>query len=225
VTPLETILYILGDASLWDKTLSEIALEYITRRMQAGATAAAVASDISFSFDVHNPQVSEWLNRYTGLMANRVNDTVRESIRTSLVEGMENGLAGRDIEKLILESLGAERNEAGKLVAGEKLKYRAELIERTEYARAQNAGRDWQLRDAGATRKVWRANPDACEFCAELDGKTIGAEDSFFKRGDRIELAPLEEGDNVQTMKLDYSDTDYPPLHPNCVCSVEYDFD
>lgn len=226
MTPEEVIAYILGSDAEWDEMLANIAQEYLTRRMQAGASGAAAQYDLSFSFDLENPLVREWLQDYTGLMAQRVNDTIREGIRGALLDGMAEGDNARQIENRILEVLGAERDaDTGKLVADDKLKYRAEMIERTEYARAENAGRDWQLKDAGASRVVWRANADACEFCAEIDGMEIAVGESFFKRGDVLELSQLEGDTGVQRMSLNYSDTDFPPLHPNCRCTAEYDFD
>lgn len=221
----EIINFIIGPTAEYDGALQELALEYILRRMQLGATRGATAADVTLSFDVRNPKVQEWLQNYSGLMANRVNETVREKIRESLSEGIAQGETTRDITKRIAESLGAEINEAGKVVASDALKYRAEMIARTELARAEMAGRDWQLKDAGATRVIWRANPDACEFCADLDGKEIAIGESFFKQGDSFELAQLPGEDRHQVMHLDYSDVDYPPLHPNCVCDAEYQFD
>lgn len=225
----EIINFIIGPTAEYDGALQELALEYILRRIQLGATRAATANDVSLSFDVRNPKVQEWIQHYSGLMANRVNETVREKIRESLSEGLAAGETTREVTSRIAQALGAELNEAGKLIASDAMKYRAEMIARTELARAEMAGRDWQLKDAGATRVIWRANPDACEFCAEIDGREIAVGESFFKQGDSLELSQLPEdveaGRQPQVMHFDYSDVDYPPAHPHCLCDVSYEFD
>lgn len=178
------------------------------------------------SFSVINPSVIEWLESYTGLLPQRAYDTVREGIRKALIEGIKAGESGRKIEMRVLEALGAKRDpNTGKLIADDNLKYIAEMIAWTETARAQSAGQDRQLREAGATRKVWRAAADCCEFCAELDGTTIGVEESFFKRGDTFELLPVEGDPRTLRMNFSDADVDYPPLHGECRCILNYLFD
>jgi hypothetical protein len=119
--------------------------------------------------------------------------------------------------------MGCERDASGKIVAGAKAKYRAEMIARTEVSRAENTGRDMQLVAAGAKVKRWVANGGACAYCQAIDGMQVGAKELFFRRGDGVTITN-EEGKDA-TMKLDYSDTRVPPLHPHCRCTVQYDFE
>ncbi len=74
--------------------------------------------------------------------------------------------------------------------------YRAELITRTEMARAHSLQAEASLEAAVKLipdlQEVWIANVGACPLCAELDGQTWN-----------IGEAP-----------------DTPPLHPNCYCRI-----
>lgn len=110
----------------------------------------------------------------------------------------------------------------GRLIPGPRAYSWSERIIRTETARAQNAGREKQLKRAGAKRKVWKANQNACPFCRHLDGRTISIDEIYFARGDTLEITI--DGQPAK-MKLDYSDTPHPPLHPNCRCITAYLFE
>ncbi len=210
--PIENIL---PDAAVWDRALAQLAYEHVKNSIIRGARTAAAQYDIALSFDVLNPEVLRWLEQYSGLMANRVNDTVRETLRMVLSDAIANGERGTALRDRIMSVMNGEANAK-----------RAEMIARTEIARAEHAGRQKQLADAGYTRKVWRTNQDACEFCQALEGMTVEIEQDFFKRGDQIALEredSTEDSPALNVLKLDYADTPHPPLHPRCRCDVDYE--
>jgi SPP1 gp7 family putative phage head morphogenesis protein len=75
---------------------------------------------------------------------------------------------------------------------------RAEMIARTESAKADVAGNIEGWRVSGVVdKKEWIAAPDCCDDCQELDGQIVDLDDSF-------------DGDGG----------DGPPLHPRCRCNV-----
>lgn len=86
------------------------------------------------------------------------------------------------------------------------LRYRSMTIARTELMQATNAGQQevWDqavsngLIDSNAMVKMWIVTDDhvTCDECDAMDGETTAIDDSF------------SSGD------------DYPPLHPNCRCTV-----
>lgn len=62
---------------------------------------------------------------------------------------------------------------------------------------------------------VWRNNSgDSCEYCRNLNGKTVGGQTAFVEPG---EYTPK---DNVVPMKI-RSPRRVPPLHDGCQCSIE----
>lgn len=95
------------------------------------------------------------------------------------------------------------------------LKYRAEMIARTETSRASNAGQqeawdqavDQGLLDPKTTRKVWIAADDACADClAIIDDNEDGV--------------PIDEDFDTFDGPMDG-----PPAHPNCRCGMALTFD
>lgn len=208
----------LWDAAEWDLILAETARAYVEESMRNGAVVFGQQMSIDVSFDVTNPKVQEWLARYTGLMANRVNETVREGIREAIQVGLREGESSRQIRDRVLEAFGAVRDEAGKIQAADGLKYRAEMIARTETARAETSGYREQAKEAGVTEIVWMTAPDPCDWCAELDGRVVAIDKPFFAKGDTFTI--LGENDNERDLHLNYADVDGPPLHPWCRCSL-----
>jgi hypothetical protein len=75
----------------------------------------------------------------------------------------------------------------------------------------------WQQSGVVKTVKWYTSSSDPCPFCAQLNGKIIPIGQNFFNNGDSITTG---EGENAQTMSLDYGDIGAPPLHPNCQCLI-----
>jgi SPP1 gp7 family putative phage head morphogenesis protein len=74
---------------------------------------------------------------------------------------------------------------------------RAEMIARTESAFADVHGNIEGWRASGeVTQKQFLAAPDCCDECQEIDGETVGLDDTF------------SDG------------SDGPPLHPRCRCNI-----
>ncbi len=196
----------LPDAAEWEWQLNGTVQKYLQWAIEHGA------ASLDAVLDVTNPHVIEWIQQYSGLMANRVSETVKDGIRQALIDGIEAGESSRVIRDRVLEAFGCERNEAGKIIVGDGLKYRAEMIARTEDHRAQTAGQRETARQMNATEIVWLAAPDACEFCQAIDGKVVGVRENFFGKGDRVSVTD-DEG-KERSLKLDYADVEGPPLHP-----------
>jgi hypothetical protein len=203
------------DLMPWLLELEEIAGPFVFDRLKQGLIIAAeqagdVAPELLVSVD--NPAVAEFVRQYTIRLAGSVSRTTIAKLTEELAAGLDAGEGLRLLRDRVRAAMGEQSN-----------RYRAEMIARTESSRAQNAGRTLQNKALGAKRKVWRALPTACEFCKTLDGKTVGIDQVFAARGDNIGVS-REDGTEGR-MKLDYSDTDYPPLHPNCMCVLEYDWE
>ena len=94
---------------------------------------------------------------------------------------------------------------------------RADLIVRTETIRAWNLWSQMGRKESGVVEKKQRytaIDERVCEFCWPMNWKIVWLEANFFKQGDVLIW------DNGKEMKLDYSNTPYPPLHPNCRCVI-----
>jgi len=92
--------------------------------------------------------------------------------------------------------------------------YRAERIARTESLRASNNTAELVYKQNGYSRVEWFTNPGACEFCRTFDGTQREIGGKYIAQGDVI------TGDEGGQLRIDYSDVNVPPLHPNCTCSL-----
>jgi len=97
--------------------------------------------------------------------------------------------------------------------------YRSDTVARTEAQSASNgATLDAYQQNPVVIAMTWFANPDACEYCADLDGTTVGLEDSFVAQGDSVDVT--QDDGSTDSYQADYGDVDTPPLHPNCSCTI-----
>lgn len=205
----------LPDAAEWDLLLAGDVLPYVQESLRNGSTVAGRQIGIEPTLNVQNPKVAEWIARYTGLLANRVSETVREKIREALLAGLDEGISSRQMRHRVLEAFGCIRDEAGKIRADEALRYRSEMIARTETARAESSGFREQAKEAGITEVEWLSAPDACDWCAEMDGRIVAIDKPFFGRGDTFTIQDEEGAEHA--LHLNYADVEGPPLHPWCL--------
>lgn len=183
------------------------------------------------AFALNNPRAIEAARTYTYNLVTRVTDETRAAIRRVIVAGQQGKLTIDQQADRIRETIGLNEQQSvaamnfdlglradgdltdeqiaqrvGRMV-DKSLDYRAEMIARTETARAQSAGQweSWQQaaddgligRDA---QRVWIAENDACPLCDALDGTVVGIDE------------PWIAGDGEALM--------YAPKHPSCRCAM-----
>lgn len=124
------------------------------------------------------------------------------ALQNTLAEGQA---AGESLNKL------KKRVES---VYGDAKGYRAERIARTESARNSNLTAAMTYKQNGYTKVKWFINPGACEFCQTFSGQTKEIGTNFSNIGDVV------TGAGGGQLRVDYADVAYPPLHPQCTCSV-----
>jgi Phage Mu protein F like protein len=176
------------------------------------------------AFDATNPEAVAWVEQHAAELVTNVTESTRDAIRLLVTRGFEEGIAPRDVARLLREGIGlterdatAVLNRRAKLLAEGKtnaearkgaekyatklLNARAETISRTEAMKASNEGQAqlWSQAQAkgllsGDELKTW-ITADPCPICAPLDGETV----------------PLNS---------DFSVGQDPPLHPRCKCTV-----
>jgi SPP1 gp7 family putative phage head morphogenesis protein len=207
MTTNDVIHHMFPDYDSWDIRLKALLDSKLQTLLAVGADEMAHQLGIAASWNVHNPESIKFLSNYTIRLAKQINGTTERTLRQIISDKIADGKTLREIRDDVQQALP------------DITRARAEMIARTETARAQEAGRHYQAQDAGAVRKVWSADAACCEFCAEVDGKTVDIESDFFSQGDQIKL-----DDDGPKMALDYEDVGYPPLHPNCGCTLTYDF-
>jgi len=162
---------------------------------------------LEIEFDFTNPEVQKWLKEYVFKFAAKIEADSVEQLRRALLDGLD---AGEGIPKITRRI-----ND----IFIDWSKSRAEMVARTEAIRAANRGAVEAYKQAGITKKVWITHHSdrTCLFCESLDGKIVGVEENYFDIGDKF---TVEDGDKMQTLKLEYEDVGHPPLHPRCRCAI-----
>lgn len=98
---------------------------------------------------------------------------------------------------------------------------RVERIVRTETIRAWNIGTQlWYEQSGVVEKKQWYTAQDerVCPFCWPEHWKVIGLTDDFFGKWET--LVRIWDSGKPVTMNTDYWEIWYPPLHPNCRCTI-----
>jgi len=98
---------------------------------------------------------------------------------------------------------------------------RLEKIVRTETIRAGNIWTQLWYEQSGVVEKKQRYTSQderVCPFCWPEHGKVISLWDDFFAKGEN--LVRIGENGKPATMNTDYWSVGYPPLHPNCRCTI-----
>lgn len=147
---------------------------------------------------------ARYLREYEGKLSKSVSDTVNERLKNELADGVA---AGETIPQL---------TDRARVTMSETSGIAAERIARTETARAFETAREATWKESGFVwGKKWLLAPDACSFCtAVASKKPVPLGQSFASKGSTL----TDSFGN--TMLVDYSDVDTPPLHPSCRCST-----
>jgi len=174
------------------------------------------------AFDATNPVTVAWAEQHAADLVTSITADVRETIRELVVQSFNEGIAPRDVARLLRETIGLTPRDAGAVIkrraklikegakdvekktakyAEKLLRSRAETIARTELMRASNEGQSELWRQArekglltGFEMKEWLV-ADPCPKCAPLEGEQVLATESFSVGQD-------------------------PPLHPRCRCTI-----
>lgn len=153
------------------------------------------------------PRVRNYIQNRLDTMAHEFSRDTSDAVAETLNQGLSGTLS--------IDEIG---NQIDSLYEG-ITSWQADRIARTELAAASHESQveAWQGSSV-VTGEQWQADPEACEFCQELDGTIISLEDDGFAAvGDT--LIGAEGG----MLNVDYTDIAPGTAHPNCECaSVPY---
>lgn len=156
------------------------------------------ASDVVFS--VRDPNVTRAIDSLVLKFGKETNATTSKALGKALKELREEIRAGLDAGEAIREL--TKRVEK---VFDHASKFRAQRIAMTESSRAVHLGQQLGAEASGVVvGKQWLASSDGCKDCMLLNGRQIRLAESFEHHA---EPGP-------------YSETPFPPAHPNCRCDM-----
>lgn len=197
----------LFDMSSEDQNINDNVMPVLSAlAVEQGSLALQFSGDTEGTYSLSN-SVMNAIQSHTKKMSQNFNQQTLDDLNQSLAEGITAGegeaLLTKRVEDVYAEAEG----------------YRAERIARTESQYASNSATvDAYQQNPVVTGMQWFANPDACIFCDDLDGKIVSVDDIFAAQGTSIDVTD-EEG-IVASYNLDYEDVGNPPLHPNCECTI-----
>lgn len=156
-------------------------------------------------FSLATKTVQDYLGDRTFKFSFEVTEETNRLLKDTLKEGVA---AGEGIPDLTKRVRGLFDNFE---------KYRAERIARSEVVRASNFAATEAYDQSGVVDKLqWLTTEDehTCQWCEPMDGREVSLGGSFFDKGDTF------RGLDGGTLNLNYESVDFPPLHPNCRCTV-----
>lgn len=161
----------------------------------------------NIAFDVLNPEVAAFLRRYTAHFSRIVSRTTSDRFTNQLRIGLEKGEGVRELTARFQKMFtGLKQN-------------RARMIARSEASRSVHGGMIAAWQQSGLVEaEIWDAQTDACPFCLAMDGRVVSLGANFFNLNDTLTVE--DESGREITLNFGYEAVAYPPLHPNCVCTV-----
>ena len=198
------------DEAKWNEKLVKLSKTDMTKLVGAGGKRGLEQLGMSIAFDVSSPEVQAFVKKHSYKFAKSVNKETNAKLRLHFSQGMKEGETITQLRKRVAE----------KVFGNEITRNRAEMIARTESARAMMAGTEQAWLGTGTvSSKEWSGATDMCEFCQAMNAKFgpgtggIALGETFVKQGEDVTA-------NEQVLSTDYGAIEYPPLHPNCRCDL-----
>lgn len=166
-------------------------------------SARSAAEVVGASFTVSNERVTQFVREYTYKFAQNMAQTSVDKLRGIIREAMDEGLSIRNTRDLLDEEFTSWTTD------------RTELVARSETTRAANAGAQFSYQEAGVQQKQWLAATDACPYCDDLDGTVVSTQANFLDEGTSF----FPDGAS-SPLQISYGNVGYPPVHPNCRCTI-----
>ncbi len=192
------------DVATWSARWLAVILPFVREMILEEGNAKLVMLDQNQPFNMDTEEVSTFLRSRLADFVTEINDTTRADLKRALQEGIDAGESIAQLRKRVQGVMSYAKTD------------RATMIARTESIRSTNFGAHEAYRQSTVVvAKEWLTQRDgrACPFCTEMDGKKVKIVDNYFQKGDVLTV----EG---KTMKFEVDDVTFPPLHPNCRCTL-----
>lgn len=176
--------------------LSPIIIELMQE--QSRETANFITGELLTITDEIRAEVDQDILRISGIYNT---DTIQK-LEATLTQGQASGESLVKLKKRV-ESVFEEAKG-----------YRAERIARTESLHASNRTAELVYKQNGFNSVKWFVNAGACEFCLSYAGRVKEIGTVYTPIGEVV------DGVKGGQLRIEYSDIDTPPLHPNCTCSL-----
>ena len=207
--PEDTVDQILYPTVEFEAELSDEAKALFILIMDEAGRAELASLGIDIAFDVHNPEVTKWLEEYTPMFSKRLEEVNIDKLRKELIEGLEKGESVPKLMKRVNENVFDKWN-----------KQRAYDISQNQALRASNQANLEAYRQSGVVHKkewITHFTDGTCFWCGSLDGEVVALEKNFYDLGDTVEM---EVDGKTERLYVDYENIERPPLHNRCRCAI-----
>lgn len=163
-----------------------------------------IANDFPGTLDQSQPRISTIVQLAARRLAKSYNRTTATLLADTLNAGIEQGEP--------ISALSARVRQVYEYSDA----VRANAVARTESFYIANEGSREAYRQSGVVKSMrWYTAEDerVCPWCGPQNGRIIGVEEVFFKKGETLSADGKE-------LKLDYRAIDVPPLHAQCRCFI-----
>jgi HK97 family phage portal protein len=193
-------------AAAWHDDLIELATKEIALMLQSGGSLAA--GMMGLTFNGTSPEVVKYLEDYVPKFVQRFNETTKKDLQATMIKAQ---VEGWTLPKL--------KDEMKRVFNGYKYN-RTEMVARSEVVRSANGGAKMAYKQSDIKELEWLDTDDqrTCVFCKSLDGKKISIDGTFLKVGESVEVTG--QNGKKRRYKNTYEPVEFPPLHPNCRCTV-----
>ncbi len=192
----------------WNKILAGLSKDDIAKLVAAGGKRGMRQLRLGMSFDVDSPEAQAFVKKHSFKFAKAVNKETNDKLRLHFSQGLAAGESTTELRTRVME----------KVFGDEITKNRAEMIARTESARAMMAGTEEAWKSAEVVMgKEWNGAADMCEFCQAMNaqfgpgtgGVSLGS--TFVGQDETV------TGVDGGSLSTSYAAISYPPIHPNCL--------
>lgn len=171
--------------------------------------------------------IEQTINNNVGLLIQDVGEDIKETVRTVVKQGYDEGLHPTEMARNIHHEIDSINNR------------RARTIARTEVKRTDTVANYIRHKEEGAKGFTVQCRPDCCPLCAEDYGgkdpveqkarldwiNRVKRENKGKPKSEQIDDPLLHGkgetiGGNIE-FTMDQTDM-LPPRHPNCRCTVRY---
>lgn len=174
----------------------------------AGGTAVAIENVLDNGGYHVSKEFEQHMKDRVELVVSKLDEAARETARKVLQNTEPEGLTVQEIKKQLSDVMPAARAEV--IARNETVyAYRAGSLEN-----AKNLAKEYNLK----IKKTWHAQPDACDICKAMDGKTVELTDAF--PADAV----TKDGEQVSWQYTPYNDGgEVTQAHVNCRCVPQYE--
>lgn len=171
-------------------------------KKQGKLTYSLMGMDNEFDFD---KEARNFLTKRTLKVGKSTAETTRLDLENLLKNWAGEKETIAELKKRLKEYFG-----------GKSAKARAEAIARTEVSRSSGYATTTVYKRVGVDRKKWITARDerVCEFCQEMDGKSVPVNDNFWNKNDTM------TGSEGGTLSFEFESISTYPLHVNCRCDL-----